>query len=101
MEDQRAQVKRSLADHGMTIREWANARGFSEALVYAVLNGRNQATRGESYRIACELGLRTRPPMDEAPGYIKDVLQSAALGDAWAHRQADELKKVRRGEPMT
>lgn len=81
MEDQRTQVKRSLAAHGMSIRQWATAKGFSETLVYAVLNGRNQATRGESYRIACELGLRRRPPLDETPAYIRDVLQGSASSE--------------------
>lgn len=81
MQDDGEKVKRSLAEHGLTVRQWASVRGFSEALVYAVLSGRCKAKRGESYRIACELGLRTRPPLDEAPPYIRDVLDvTAACG---------------------
>lgn len=75
MEDQRALVKQRLAAYGLTIRQWAAARGYSESLVYAVLNGKNQASRGESFRIAVDLGLRTTPSAADAPRYVMDVLQ--------------------------
>lgn len=75
MEDQRTLVKQRLAAYGLTIRQWAAARGYSESLVYAVLNGKNQASRGESFRIAVELGLRVTPSAADAPRYVRDVLQ--------------------------
>ncbi len=48
--------------------------GFKEQLVYAVLNGRNQASRGESFRIAIALGLKDAPDTVEAPSYIQQLL---------------------------
>lgn len=69
-------VKQEFIANGVTIREWAQQNGFSEALVYAVLNGKNQATRGESYKIALALGLKTRP--ERASGFILSVLDKCA-----------------------
>lgn len=40
--------------------EWARANNFRQDLVYAVLSGRSKASRGESHRIAVELGLKSR-----------------------------------------
>jgi len=75
------EVKQQFARHGLSIREWAAARGFSEGLVYAVLKGKNKATRGESFRIAVALGLRDAPPLDNAPQFVSEVLahRSAAV----------------------
>ena len=56
-----ARVKEAFFEHGITIRAWARANGFSEGLVYAVLNGKNQALRGESFRIAIALGIKSKP----------------------------------------
>lgn len=81
-------VKQTLASHGMTIREWAAARGFSESLVYAVLAGKNKASRGESFRIAVALGLRQEPPVSAAPSYVAEVL--ALRGSPDAAKQAQE-----------
>ena len=67
-------VKQNLADHGVTIRDWALSRGFSEALVYAVLAGKNKATRGESFRIAVALGLKEKPSLIDAPRYVIEAL---------------------------
>lgn len=78
MDHQRALVKQRLAEHGLTIRQWAVAKGYSESLVYAVLSGKNHASRGESFRIAVELGLKVMPPPAEAPQYVRDVLQKTS-----------------------
>lgn len=43
---------------GATIAVWARERNFSPRLVYAVLRGERKCLRGESYRIAKELGLK-------------------------------------------
>lgn len=67
-------VKEALASNGVTIREWAAYNGFSENLVYAVLNGKNKASRGESYRIAVALGLRQQPDEAEAPSFLRTYL---------------------------
>jgi gp16 family phage-associated protein len=47
---------------GISIADWARAHGISLPLVYAVLKGRNQATRGESHRIAVALRLKNETP---------------------------------------
>lgn len=52
------QVKREFADYGLSVSEWAKERGYSQALVYQVLNGNRKAIRGESHRIAVDLGLK-------------------------------------------
>lgn len=74
-------VKEALAASGITVREWAQANGFSENLVYAVLNGKNKASRGESFRIAVALELKKRPTVDEAPAYLRSLI-AQSLPDA-------------------
>lgn len=69
-----ASVKNAFAASGITIREWSQANGFGESLVYAVLNGKNKASRGESYRIAVALGLKTQPDIDQTPAFLHSVL---------------------------
>lgn len=67
-------VKLQFELHGLSIREWAHARGFSERLVYAVLSGKSKGVRGESFRIAVALGLRKEPRIEDAPTFVKDAL---------------------------
>jgi len=67
-------VKNAFAENGVTVREWSQANGFGESLVYAVLNGKNKASRGESYRIAVALGLKPQPDIDQAPAFLRSVL---------------------------
>jgi gp16 family phage-associated protein len=62
----------SLMNHGLTVRDWARANGFSEMLVYAVLSGKNKASRGESYKIAIAIGLKDKPL--DAPNFIRQVI---------------------------
>jgi gp16 family phage-associated protein len=69
-----ASVKNAFAASGITIREWSQANGFGESLVYAVLNGKNKASRGESFKIAVALGLKTRPDIDQTPAFLHSVL---------------------------
>lgn len=69
-------VKSTFHEHGISISEWATRNGFSQDLVYAVLNRRNQATRGQSYRIAVALGLRDKPNMSEVPERLKECIAS-------------------------
>jgi len=74
-------VKSTFLEHGISIREWAARNGFSQDLVYAVLNRRNQATRGQSYKIAVALGLRDKPDMSEVPECLKQCIASVAEGN--------------------
>lgn len=48
----------SFHNAGLTIAQWARARGFNQSLVYSVLRGERKALRGESYQIAKELGMK-------------------------------------------
>lgn len=52
------EIRQAFKEHGVTIAEWARARGFSEELVYSVLLGRVLGVRGEGHRIAVALGLK-------------------------------------------
>ncbi|WP_370870762.1 hypothetical protein [Polaromonas sp.] len=43
---------------GVSIVDWAEAYGFNTNLVYAVIRGERKCLRGESFRIAKELGMK-------------------------------------------
>lgn len=75
-------VKSAFFENGISIREWATRNGFSQDLVYSVLNGRNQATRGQSYRIAVALGLRQKPDISGVPECLRACITSIAEGNA-------------------
>jgi gp16 family phage-associated protein len=73
MTDKRAQVKARFLAEGISISEWAKARGFKRFLVYRVLNGSCKATRGEAHKMRSRwvlrpsqrrsnFGLWSRPP---------------------------------------
>jgi gp16 family phage-associated protein len=68
----RAQVKRWFEANGLSVTDWATARGFKREQVYAVLNGRSTGRRGAAHRIAVELGLKTPegPPTLVADPYL-------------------------------
>jgi gp16 family phage-associated protein len=61
MADNHLEVKTRFAAEGISVAEWARARGFSPKLVYRVLDGTAKGTRGEVHRIACALGLKSEP----------------------------------------
>lgn len=52
------QVRQVFENSGISIAEWARVKGFSAQLVYRVLSGKHRATRGQSHRIAVELGIK-------------------------------------------
>lgn len=77
------EIKRTIADSGISIAEWARENRFSAGLVYQILEGRRKCLRGQSHRIAVALGLKTGTLMDVqslsaflarrgAPGEIKE-----------------------------
>jgi len=49
--------KQEFRLRGLSISGWAKRNGYSQALVYQVLSGKRFPIRGESYRIAVQLGL--------------------------------------------
>ena len=52
------EVRQVFIEDGVSVAEWAREHNFSLPLVYAVLKGRNHATRGKSHKIAVALGLK-------------------------------------------
>lgn len=73
------QVKRQLAQNGITTTEWAAKNGYSKNAVYRVLNGFDKALYGKSHEIAVKLGLKADPALacsDEAsaPPAIRDLV---------------------------
>ena len=54
------EIRQVFIEDGVSVAEWARENNFSLALVYAVLKGRNHATRGKSHKIAVALGLKKK-----------------------------------------
>ena len=61
MPEKRAKVRRAFDAKGESLTQWALKRGFSPAMVSAVLHGRMKCDRGQAHRIAIELGLKPAP----------------------------------------
>lgn len=55
------ELRETFVAEGISIREWALARGYSPSTVYAVIRGQVRCTRGKTHRIAIELGLKETP----------------------------------------
>lgn len=53
-----AEVRHEFEVRGLSIAAWARARGYSSQLVYQILAGRKPCLRGQSHRIAVQLGLK-------------------------------------------
>lgn len=60
-QDRCKHAKLNFVLNGCAIGEWADARGYNRALVYAVLNGRAVGLRGRSHEIAVALGIKGEP----------------------------------------
>lgn len=71
----RARLKAS----GISIKQWADRHGFSAANVHTVLQGKSKAKHGEGFKIAVALGLKDRPPIEDAPEFIKKMLVARDL----------------------
>lgn len=61
------EAKKALQTNGLSIAQFAKTFGFNVHLVYAVLAGKNKASRGESHRIAVALGLKPKPSGEPTP----------------------------------
>lgn len=61
------EAARWFADRGITISEWALERNFNPSLVYQVLAGTRKAVRGDSFKIAVALGLKSMPADKDSP----------------------------------
>jgi len=54
-----AEIKREVfLINGISMKSWAEARGFNPTLVYQILTGRRKCLRGQSHDIARELGMK-------------------------------------------
>lgn len=52
------QGREMLHRSGQSVKQWALAHGFSVSLTYAVLAGKRKCLRGQSHKIAVELGIK-------------------------------------------
>jgi gp16 family phage-associated protein len=69
------QAREAFVLSGVSVADWARQNNFSAPLVYAVLQGRNQATRGESHRIAVALGVKPAP-QEPLPSFLYGTLSA-------------------------
>ena len=53
------EVREEFRYKGISISKWSIANGFSPNLVYDVLAGRRNPTRGQTHNIAVKLGLKS------------------------------------------
>ncbi len=60
------EVRAEFARKGISISAWAVANGFTPNLVYDVIAGRRNPTRGQTHRIAVRLGLRKGEIVEES-----------------------------------
>lgn len=53
-----AEALKRLRREGLSIKGWAQSKGFHFAVVYSVLSGRRKCMRGQSHQVAVALGLK-------------------------------------------
>jgi len=54
----RAQARESLERNGITIADWARAKGVDPDITYRVLDGKLKGRSGEAHKIAVLLGIK-------------------------------------------
>lgn len=52
------QVRKRFEQGGLAMSDWARAKGFNPVLVRTVIAGRRKCLRGQSHKIAVELGMK-------------------------------------------
>ncbi len=57
--------ERNFLRPGITVKDWAHARGFRPYEVYRVLNGQLKARYGRAHEIAVALGMKPTAPSPE------------------------------------
>ncbi len=70
-------IRQRFKAQGISITDWATARGFNRDHVYAVLRGRTYGDRGQAHQIAVALGLKESP---EQSGEVTLLRPVAACG---------------------
>jgi gp16 family phage-associated protein len=73
-----AQVKAHLRSQGVTITQWALARGYSRRDVYRVLNGQLKAHFGRAHEIAVALGMKAPSQEPSTAGASRNPQSVAA-----------------------
>ncbi|RZH32141.1 DNA-binding protein [Acinetobacter pittii] len=58
------QVKDDFSETGKSIAEWARENNFSPDLVYRILKTNRIPMRGESHKIAVQLGIKQQKTME-------------------------------------
>lgn len=76
---------------GVTIAEWAESRGYSRELAYAVLSGRITGKRGIAHRVAIDLGIKPAPDL----GDVRNRMILAGL-----HRKKTNPSGQTEAQPM-
>lgn len=74
---QPSDVRRQFLAAGISIRGWAEERGYPPHLVYAALNGRLKGQRGLAHQVMIDLGLKSAPSGD-----VLDFFAAAATAGA-------------------
>ncbi|MGV3725083.1 DNA-binding protein [Hydrogenophaga sp.] len=59
--DQISRARSEFRQAGVSISDWAKQHGVPPSLVYSVLSGKSQCTRGRSHQVAVLLGLKAPP----------------------------------------
>ena len=68
------QARAWFQDQGRSVSAWSVEQGFNPALVYAVLKGERKCLRGQSFRIAVALGVKSAPERVRARGLTDHAL---------------------------
>ena len=63
--------------NGESVAKWSRDRGFSPALVYRVLRGETSANRGQTHKIAQELGLKRKATDAEVALFQRGATQNS------------------------
>ncbi|MGX5651875.1 DNA-binding protein [Hydrogenophaga borbori] len=74
--DQISRARSEFKQAGVSISDWAQRHGVPAALVYSVLSGKSQCTRGRSHHVAVLLGLKAPP---DRPS-VKNLLPEHLVG---------------------
>ena len=63
-----AQARAALAVAGVSVADWARARGFDPVLTRMVLAGKRKCLRGQSHQIAVALGIKSGVALRSSDG---------------------------------
>lgn len=76
----RLEARLWFSQNRITISHWARENGLNPRVVYQVLEGRVDGTRGKSRQVAVALGIQPAPQRDQClvqvAGFKKDVEES-------------------------